>query len=85
VAWSERLSGAEPGDNPYWLGEKNQTGYYFYYEPTRATVLNLDFLATLTRKTDGYLIYADTCLLDEEFMRRNKIRFKKIPRDISRF
>ena len=72
-------------DHPYWIGEKDQTGYYFYYEPTRATVLNLDFLATLTLKTDAYLIYADTCLLDEEFMRRNKIRFKKIPRDISRF
>jgi adenine-specific DNA-methyltransferase len=85
VAWSERLPGEESTDNPYWLGEKDQIGYYFFYEPTRATVLNLDFLATLTRKTDGYLIYADTCLLDEEFMRRHTIRFKKIPRDISRF
>jgi adenine-specific DNA-methyltransferase len=85
VAWSERLPGAAIGESPYWLGEKEQVGYYFFYEPTQATVLNLDFLATLTRKTDSYLIYADTCLLDEEFMRRNMIRFKKIPRDISRF
>jgi adenine-specific DNA-methyltransferase len=85
VAWSERLPGAESSDNPYWLGAKDQTGYYFFYEPTRATVLNLDFLATLTRQTESYLIYADTCLLDEEFMRRHTIRFKKIPRDISRF
>ncbi len=79
VAWSERLTGAESGENPYWLGEKDQTGYYFYYEPARATVLNLDFLATLARKTSAYLIYADICLLDEEFMRRNNLRFKKIP------
>jgi adenine-specific DNA-methyltransferase len=85
VAWSERLPGAAIGESPYWLGEKEQVGYYFFYEPTQATVLNLDFLATLTRKTESYLIYADTCLLDEEFMRRNMIRFKKIPRDISRF
>lgn len=85
VAWSERLPGAASADNPYWLGEKDQTGYYFYYEPSRATVLNLDFLATLSRKTGDYLIYADTCLLDEGFMRRHQIRFKKIPRDISRF
>ncbi|MBV5326441.1 MAG: site-specific DNA-methyltransferase [Chlorobium sp.] len=85
VAWSERLPGAAIGESPYWLGEKEQVGYYFFYDPTQATVLNLDFLATLTRKTDSYLIYADTCLLDEEFMRRNMIRFKKIPRDISRF
>ena len=85
VAWSERLFGVAAGDTPYWLGERDQTSYYFYYEPSRSTVLNLDFWATLTRKTEAYLIYADTCLLDEEFMRRNKIRFKKIPRDISRF
>jgi adenine-specific DNA-methyltransferase len=85
VAWSERLPGAVSGDNPYWLGEKDQVGYYFFYEPAQATILNLDFLATLTLKTESYLIYADTCLLDEEFMRRNMIRFKKIPRDISRF
>lgn len=85
VAWSERLPSAATGESPYWMGEKDQTGYYFIYEPAQTTVLNLDFLATLTRKTDSYLIYADTCLLDEEFMRRNMIRFKKIPRDISRF
>lgn len=85
VAWSEWLPEAASGDNPYWLGEKDQTGYYFFYEPERATVLNLDFLATLNRKSESYLIYADTCLLDEEFMRFHKILFKKIPRDISRF
>ena len=85
VAWSERLERAESADNPYWLGERDQTGYYFYYEPARITVLNLEFLATLTRKNKSYLIYADTCLLDEAFMRDHIIRFKKIPRDISRF
>ncbi len=85
VAWTERLPGAEDGDHPYWLGEKDCTSYYFNYEPKQATVLNLDFLATLTRKTEAYLIYADICLLDESFMVKKHIRFKKIPRDISRF
>jgi adenine-specific DNA-methyltransferase len=85
VAWSERLPGAKSSDNPYWLGEKDQTGYYFFYEPVRATVLNLEFLTTLPPTTKSYLIYADTCLLDEEYMRSHTIRFKKIPRDISRF
>ncbi len=85
VAWSEKLPGAENSDHPYWLGEKSRTGYYFFYEPERATVLNLDFLATMTRKNESYLIYADTCLLDASLMTQNHIRFKKIPRDISRF
>jgi adenine specific DNA methylase Mod len=85
VAWSEKLAEAKNGANPYWLGEKDRTGYYFYYEPDSVTVLNLEFLATLSRQTEAYLIYADTCLLDAEFMHRKHIRFKKIPRDISRF
>ena len=58
---------------------------YFYDDPERPTVLNLEFLATLTRRNESYLIYADSCLLDEAFMQRHHILFKKIPRDISRF
>jgi len=85
VARSETLPGAEQGKHPYWLGEKNRTDYYFYYEPEQVTVLNLDFLATMTQKNESYLIYADICLLDKGIMVQNHIRFKKIPRDISRF
>ncbi len=84
VAWTEKLS-VETDEHPYWLGERDRTGFYFYYEPERPTVLNLDFLATIRRKNESYLIYADTCLLDDKFMRKHNIRFKKIPRDISRF
>lgn len=85
VAWTEKLPAIEPNEHPYWLGERDRTGFYFHYEPDRLTVLNLDFLKTIQRKNDSYLIYADTCLLDESFMRKHGIRFKKIPRDISRF
>lgn len=85
VAWTEKLPFIEPNEHPYWLGERDRTGFYFHYEPDRLTVLNLDFLKTIQRKNDSYLIYADTCLLDESFMRKHGIRFKKIPRDISRF
>ena len=85
VARSEGLAGAEAGDHPHWLGERDRTGYYFYYDPARPTVLNLEFLATLTRRNESYLIYADSCLLDELYMQYHHILFKKIPRDISRF
>ncbi len=85
VAWTERLPDMEPDEHPYWLGERDRTGFYFYYVPDQRTELNLDFLKTIQHKNESYLIYADTCLLDDEFMRKNKICFKKIPRDISRF
>ena len=45
------------GGNPYYLGKHNSTGYYFYYEPQRVTVLDYAFLSTITEKADGTVIY----------------------------
>ena len=72
------------GDNPYYLGQHNDTGYYFYYEPQRITVLDYDFLATVTEKAGGTVIYADRCSIDDDKLSQMGIVFKKIPRDISR-
>lgn len=72
------------GDNPYYLGKHNDTGYYFYYEPQRITVLDYDFLAAVTEKTGGTVIYADRCSIDDDKLSQMGIVFKKIPRDISR-
>ena len=72
------------GDNPYYLGKHNDTGYYFYYEPQRITVLDYAFLATITEKTGGTVIYADRCSIDDGKLSQMGIVFKKIPRDISR-
>ena len=72
------------GDNPYYLGQHNDTGYYFYYEPQRITVLDYDFLATVTEKAGGTVIYADRCSIDDSKLSQMGIVFKKIPRDISR-
>ena len=72
------------GDNPYYLGQHNDTGYYFYYEPQRITVLDYDFLATVTEKAGGTVIYADRCSIDDNKLSQMGIVFKKIPRDISR-
>lgn len=54
------------GDNPYYLGKHNSTGYYFYYEPQRVTVLDYAFLSTITEKADGTVIYADRCSISED-------------------
>ena len=72
------------GDSPYYLGQHNDTGYYFYYEPQRITVLDYDFLATVTEKAGGTVIYADRCSIDDSKLSQMGIVFKKIPRDISR-
>lgn len=78
------LADATP-DHTYLLGNHDDTAYYFYYEPERLTTLHHDFLATITAPAEQYIIYADNCLLTEEFMTQNRIIFKKIPRDITRF
>lgn len=70
--------------NPYYLGQHNSTGYYFYYEPQCVTVLDYAFLATIKEKTDGTVIYADRCSIGEDKLAQMGITFKKIPRDISR-
>ena len=72
-------------DNDYFLGKNNDTGYYFYYEQDNITSLNHAFLATMKIKAEQYVIYADNCLLDQAFMTRHHIIFKKIPRDITKF
>ena len=72
------------GDNAYYLGKHNDTGYYFYYEPQQITVLDYDFLAAVTEKAGGTVIYADRCSIDDDKLSQMGIVFKKIPRDISR-
>jgi adenine-specific DNA-methyltransferase len=79
------LTESAHNDNKYFLDVFNDTGYYFNYEREKETTLNYDFLATMVTKAELYVIYADNCLLSKEFMTKNNIIFKKIPRDITRF
>lgn len=72
-------------DNSYLLGSHNGTDYYFYYKENEVTTLDKAFLNGITQKAEQYVIYADNCLLKDEFMQTNHIIFKKIPRDIRKF
>lgn len=72
-------------ETKYLLGTNEDTSYYFYYERDSLTTLNYDFLKMITNKSEVYIIYADNCSLSKEFLSKNNIIFKKIPRDISRF
>jgi adenine-specific DNA-methyltransferase len=76
---------SDKSDNKHFLGKKDETAYYFNYEPNKTTTLNHAFLATIKTKAEQYVIYADNCLLTKEFMSKHHIIFKKIPRDITRF
>ncbi len=69
----------------YLLDNYQDTGYYFYYEKDSLTTLDLDTLHIVAEKQEQYIIYADICLLDPEYMLKKNIIFKKIPRDIKRF
>lgn len=72
------------GDNAYYLGVNNNTGYYFFYEKDRITTLGYEFLATIKDKAESYLIYADLCTIPDDELKRHNITFKKIPRDIAK-
>lgn len=72
-------------EHKYLLDTYNDTGYYFYYEKDKLTTLNIDTLNIVTERAEQYLIYADHCLLDKDYMLEKNIIFKKIPRDIRRF
>ena len=69
----------------YRIGSKDQTDYYFYYLINGQTTVDYDFMAKIKHKASQYIIYADNCLLEKDFMLKHHIIFKKIPRDITRF
>ena len=75
---------APQNGSDYYLGKHGDTGYYFYYEPDRITSLDHAFLSQVQEKAGGYVIYADRCALSDAELSEYGVKFKKIPRDISR-
>lgn len=89
IASSKRLGPQNPV-SPYALGATDTSLCLFYYERHRVTTLDIDFLATLNIKSlparpEHFVIYADKCALDKDFIYKHSITFKRIPRDITRF
>lgn len=77
---------AEPNnDSPYFLGEKEGTAYYFIYEKGKCSTLDYDMLFFINKDAELYIIYADACLLEKDFMLDKRIIFKKNPVHIIRF
>jgi adenine-specific DNA-methyltransferase len=74
----------------YALGSTESALCVFYYEKDRVTTLDIDFLGGLKIKNlpsrpEQFVIYADKCALDKDFLYKHGITFKRIPRDITRF
>ncbi|MBQ9434616.1 MAG: site-specific DNA-methyltransferase, partial [Bacteroidales bacterium] len=69
----------------YLLGQHNGTAYYFYYEREKITTLSHETLNVISQKAETYVVYADQCVIDSEWLSAHNIIFKKIPRDIRRF
>ena len=68
------------GDCDEFLGVHKGTAYYFKFG-----TLDYEFLATIKTRADEYIIFAESCAIDTEFLYKNKIEFRKIPRDLLRF
>lgn len=71
--------------NPHLIGSTDGTSYYLIHQPDGLGTLDFEFLNTIDKKDEQYVIYADRCHVDEELLRRHGIIFKKVPRDIVRF
>ncbi len=81
----EALKRKRNNETKYLLDNFQGTGYYLYYEKEIPTTLDLNTLNIVVEKQEQYVIYADICLLDPEYMLDKNIIFRKIPRDIKRF
>lgn len=81
----QHLTRQQEADYPYLLDYADCTGYFFFYEPDRMTVLSHDTLSIVPHRADHYVIYADACAISTEQLAELNISFKKIPRDIQKF
>ncbi|WP_405341050.1 site-specific DNA-methyltransferase [Fibrobacter sp.] len=75
----------EKAKHDYFLGDFDNTAYYFFYKKNEITTLDFRFLSTIHTKSERYVIFADNCVLPKDFLFKHNIIFKKIPRDVRRF
>ncbi len=85
IRYTETKQNYNSHSKPYFLWTYKSSDYFFYYESNKTTILDLDFLTLIHRKSEFTIIYADLCYLSKEFQNQHKLIFKKIPRDITRF
>lgn len=81
----QHLSRKRDDRNRYLLNTWNGVGYYLYYEPNQETAFTHNSLNIIGEKAERYIVYADTCTIDKDYLTDKNIIFRKIPRDIQKF
>ena len=69
---------------PYYLGTRNETSYYMFYEKDKISTLDFECIKQIKTKSKKYVIYADILGLTNKELEMFNIIFKKIPRDIKK-
>ena len=64
------------------IGENNDIEYYLLYKEKGVNVFNREFLKKLKRNSAKKVVYADKCLIDEDFLKKHNIEFKQIPYEV---
>ncbi|MDD3976062.1 MAG: site-specific DNA-methyltransferase [Peptostreptococcales bacterium] len=68
--------------NKNYIGNYNDTEYYLLFKDKGKNVLTKDFLRNINLNKNKKIIYADKCLIDENILIKNNIKFKQIPYEI---
>jgi len=64
------------------IGESGETEYYLIYKEKYKNVLDKKFLSKLRKTKNKKIIYADFCMVDEEYLKKFNIVFKQIPYEV---
>lgn len=70
--------------NPY-IGDMGQNHYYLLFSGKDKNILDEKSVKNILDQKGTKIVYADKCLLDEEFCVKNNIVFKQIPYELKKF
>jgi adenine-specific DNA-methyltransferase len=70
--------------NKIFIGDNLDTEYYLIFKERNHNILSGESLKLLNKNKKKKIIYADQCLLSDEYMEKNNIIFKQIPYEIER-
>jgi len=84
--WPAADAAPQQEKHPWLLGTHDGTDWWFCYDRERAVSLDIVLLGALKKGKVGTatVVYADYCTLPDDLLKKENIRFKKIPRDVPR-
>lgn len=64
------------------IGESGETEYYLIYKEKYKNILNKSFLSKIKKTKNKKIIYADSCMIDEDELKKFNMQFKQIPYEV---